>query len=121
MEEALDEVEGTVGSDVRTKVKISQSKKALDKSDGNGKLLDTVARPIRNCLPNRNCAVRVIVTAPKFIRRDIIERAAQKLRNTASFGKIFRTAEKGYKIRKKKDNKFIVVVKFKDSFLQLFR
>lgn len=125
VEEAIDQLDGTIGSDVRTKVKISQKKNKMknlkDEGEESGKSLDTVARPIRNCMPNRNCAVRVIVTAPKFIPKLIIEKAAQKLKDTPSFGAIFRTSKKGFQIRKKKDNKYVVTIKFKDRFLELFR
>lgn len=126
VEEALDEVEGIVGSDVRTKVKIVQDRNEvrtiIEESDDDGESLslDTVTRPKRYCLPNRNCAVRVIVTSPKFIRKVIIEKAVQKLRNAPSFSDIFSTAQKAYQIRQKTDNKYVVTVKFKESYLTPF-
>lgn len=123
IEKELDLVEKTVGSDISVKIKKSQ--RSNETSNGNGKKskeIITVERPLRNCLPNRNCAVRVIVTSPKYIPRLIIEEAAKKLRNTAEFKNIFRSGKNGLRIRRKlKNNKYVVVAKFRDDYTSLFR
>lgn len=121
VEAELDEAANIKGSDVSVKIKISQKKGNNEIKESDGSLL-AVSRPVRYCLPNRNCAVRVIVTSPVFIEKLIIQRAANKLRNSPNFSQIFKTSRTSLQIRRKKNgNKYVVVAEFKDSYLGLFR
>lgn len=76
------------------------------------------SRIISWCNPWR-CAVKVTVTSPTRIRKNIINRALGLLRTRDSFGDVFQSEKKSFVVRKQnKGKKYTVVIKYKASYLE---
>lgn len=123
IEQQLDKRANITGNDVKTQTDIIQKKINNDflKSFRNSgaKALLPVARPLADCLPSRNCVVRVIVTSPKKVRRVIVEKAILQVRNRKGFGDVFKV--NGFQIKKRaKGKKYIVLVSFQKVYLDKF-
>lgn len=122
VESLLDEENGTTGADVSVVLKISQNKGNTSpdediQEDEDGLSVVTVSRPLRYCLPNRNCAVRVIITSEITLRKFLIQKAVARLREAPQFFDVFKNTRKSYKIIRKPFNVNVVVVRFNDNYL----
>lgn len=118
IERALDDELGTVGSDVRTIVRIRTRESTTIVS----RLFITgvAARPEKLCLPGKNCRVQVVVWSNSSLDEDVIEKAGAKLRNSPGFENIFKIKKRTIKIkRKKKGKQYIVTIKFASKYLKI--
>lgn len=118
VERLIDEELGTVGSDIRTEFSIVQRRSENSISSVS---FTAVAQPItKNCLPGKNCRVKVTVFSTSPLPKDIIRRATQKLRASPGYGQIFKTKDGAVKIkRKRKGKQYVVTIRFKGKFLGL--
>lgn len=124
------EVEKELGQDVNVKTKVGKYKSGSSlrtvstskdrKAPQDNSLVDvTISRPMRNCLPNRNCAARVVVTSRSTIKEEIIRRAYTKLRSKPGFDQVFDRSRAFIK-RKLAGRQYVVIIVFNNSYLRLF-
>lgn len=124
------EVEKELGKDVNVKTKVGKYKPSSSlttarsskerRNQPRSTLLDiTISRPIRNCLPNKNCAARVIVTSKSTIKEDIIRKAYTKLRSKPGFYQVFNRSLAFIK-RKLAGRQYVVIIVFNNTYLRLF-
>lgn len=119
IERLLDSEPGTVGSDVRTEVRI----RTRDSTTVVSRLSITgvAARTQSNCLPGKNCRVEVIVWSDTGLEKELIRKATVKLQDSAQFKNIFKIKKRNRTIkikRKQRGKKYILIVKFASKYLK---
>lgn len=76
-----------------------------------------VAMDLQSCRRS-NCAVRVTIKSSSNIRATIIRQAKQKLTRTAGYTTVFQVdAVLAHRVEKRNGSEYIVIFKFKDSYL----